>query len=478
MESEPIRVLHVLGRLNMGGAETRIMDLYRHMDREKVQFDFLVHYKRTQSDQKNGVGTDSEALLRTRPQEDYDAEALSLGAHIYVLPRFTGTNLPEYRRACHAFFAAHHEWAVIEGHMTSMASVYLPIAKEEAEKAAAQANAAKGPSDSAEAAAGGGGEGTRVVIPVTIAHARSAGTDPGIRGLATRIFRRSLPEKCDIMMSCSGPASVSVFGKRAAESGRVMVVPNALDLDVFRYDSGKREQVRAEYGISEDTLVIGHVGRFDPVKNQAFLARVCAEMKKRSRQKVLFFFAGKGDLQESVREAFEKEDAGKNVIFAGQLAREKTAAAYQAFDVFVLPSLYEGLPGTVIEAQSAGLPCVIADTITEEVAVTDLVRRLALDDPAAWAQAILEAGEGGGNTADALSGEESGGTQDAAARAGGGTDEENPSGGGKPGAKPQRPKRDAASDEALPALAAAGYEIRSAARRMQKLYQELAGKSR
>lgn len=412
MASEPIRVLHVLGRLNMGGAETRIMDLYRHIDREKVRFDFLVHYRRSDAQKADGVGTDTDALYQARPQEDFDEEALSLGAHIYVLPRFTGTNLSEYKKACHTLFAQHHEWAVIEGHMTSMASVYLPIAKEEAAKAA-------------------------VRIPVTIAHARSAGVDAGIRGAATRIFRRSLPQKCDIMMSCSGPASVSVFGEKAARSGKVMIVPNALDLDAFRYDADAREKARAEYGISGDTLVIGHVGRFDPVKNQAFLAKVGAELKKICRHKFLFLFVGAGDLQASVREVFEGEGLGDNVRFTGLLPREKTAQAYQAFDIFALPSLYEGLPGTVIEAQAAGLPCVIADTITEEVAVTGLVQRLPLEDPAAWAQAIAEAAE-------------------------------------IPERQPDTAGRARISADALELLAGAGYEIRSAARKMQEMYLELA----
>ena len=421
---KPVRVLHVFGRLNMGGAETRVMDLYRHMDREKVQFDFLVHYRRTDEDRAAGVGTDSDALLAARPKEDFDEEARSLGAHIYVLPRFTGTNLSEYKKAAHAFFVMHHDWAVIEGHMTSMASVYLPIAKEEAAKAAGSSGK------------DGGAEGAPdAVVPVTIAHARSAGVDAGIRGLATRMFRRSLPRRCDIMMSCSGPAAVSVFGEKAAKSGKVMMIPNALDLDAFRFDPSLRRSMREAYGISEDTLVIGHVGRFDAVKNQAFLAKVGAGLAASRGQSAcaafLFLFIGKGDLQPQVRDEFEKEGLGGNVVFAGQQAREQTAALYQAFDVFVLPSLYEGLPGTVIEAQAAGLPCVIADTITQEVAATDLVQRISLEDTEGWTRSIAKH-------------------------------------------VPGETDRAFASSDARRKLAEAGYEVRSAAGRMQGIYLELA----
>ena len=143
---QPVRVLHVLGRLNMGGAESRIMDLYRHIDRSKVQFDFLVHTEARPADGE----TTSEALMAARRPDDFDAEIRSLGGRIYALPRFNGRNFAAYRRAAEAFFAAHHDWVLVEGHMTSMASVYLPIAK----------------------AAG---------VPHTAAHVRSAGVDPGIR---------------------------------------------------------------------------------------------------------------------------------------------------------------------------------------------------------------------------------------------------------------------------------------------------------
>lgn len=386
--TEPIRILHVFGKLNMGGAETRVMDLYRHIDREKVQFDFLVHYRVSEEDRKKIADLSTEELLKVRPEEDFDREALEMGARIYVLPRFTGQNLGEYRKACRSFFRSHHDWMAVEGHMTSMASVYLPIAK----------NAG---------------------VPVTIAHARSAGVDSGIRGLATRLFRRSLSEKCDIMMSCSRPASISVFGRKAYESGRIMMVPNALDVRMFRFDPEVRRRFRQQRGIPDEALVIGHVGRFDPVKNQKFLAEVGKLLlndghsekdgEQGTEKRILpddlrFVFAGKGNEMEKVRKAFEAAGLGNHVIFAGQLSREETRDAYQAFDLFAFPSLYEGLPGTVIEAQAAGLPCVIADTITDEVVLTDLVVRLPLDDPDRWAEEIRKRLEKMTETEDAASG--------------------------------------------------------------------------
>ena len=347
-----IRVLHVLGTLDMGGAESRVMDLYRHMDKDRVQFDFLIH------DQTPPGGS-------SRPKGYYEDEVTSMGGRIYILPRFRGSNYLEYRNAVRAFFAAHHEWAVVEGHMTSTASIYLPEAK-------------------------------KAGIRVTAAHARSAGTDSGLHGMAIRLLRSSLPGKCDYMMSCSSLASEAVFGKKAAESGAVMIVPNAVDTKNFSFDEEKRSVIRKEFGIPESAFVIGHVGRFDAMKNQGYLAEVGRILREIAPDRqIRFLFVGTnakeaGDWMAKVQENFDAAGLSGAPVFAGRCDRERTVAMYQAFDAFAFPSLYEGLPGTVIEAQASGLPCYIADTVTEEVCVTSLARRLSLEDPAAWAEEIAQ----------------------------------------------------------------------------------------
>lgn len=404
MELEtPIRILHVFGKLNRGGAESRVMDLYRHMDRTKVQFDFLVHFRDSCED--------PDTLAARRPKEDLDDEVLAMGGRIYVLPRFTGTNLGQYKRACRRFFAAHHDFTAVEGHMTSTASIYLPIAKD----------------------AG---------VPVVMAHARSAGVDAGLRGIATRWLRRSLPGKCDRMLSCSQEASVSVYGRRAFEEGKIMLVPNALELAPFFFDEEKRRRVRAGYGIPDNAVVIGHVGRLDAVKNHSYLAGVGREL---AGCEVRFLFAGKGALKEQIQKAFEEAGLGEKVIWTGQLSREETAAVYQAFDVFAFPSLYEGMPGTVIEAQAAGLPCVIADTITEEAVLSNLVIRLPIGDgdKALWAKEIKRRTASTDEEKGLVLAGDAAGRREASARAG-------------------------------VLLDAAGYDVETAAVKMQKFYIELA----
>ncbi len=253
-------------------------------------------------------------------------------------------------------------------------------------------------------------------------------------------------------MSCSKEASVAVFGKEAYESGRVLAIPNALDLHAFYFDPERRKAARENYAIPDKALVIGHVGRLDPVKNHSYIAKVGKALADRMAENndtenaapLYFLFAGKGTLQDAIRKEFETAGLAEHLIFTGQLSREDTAALYQAFDVFVFPSLYEGMPGTVIEAQAAGLPCVISDTITKEAVLTELVCALPLNQEAEWAEEILRR----------------------VSSTGGGCVKQ-----GDP------EKRAEASREAASALAEAGYDVTSAAVRMQEMYLGFASSS-
>ena len=178
-EQKPVRVLHVLGTTNLGGAESRIMELYRCIDRSQVQFDFLIH---------------------TKEDGHYSEEIRSLGGHIYSLPRFKFFNIAEYRKAIRTFFKEHKEFTVIQGHMTSTAAIYLPIAKQEY---------------------------ARQSLPlITAAHARSAGVDKGLKGIATRILRIPLKNRADYLFTCSKEAGIAVYGTKAVRDGRVWTIPN------------------------------------------------------------------------------------------------------------------------------------------------------------------------------------------------------------------------------------------------------------
>lgn len=339
--AETIRVLHVLGGVGLGGAESRIMDLYRQMNRDEIQFDFLVH-----SRDPHG-----------RSPEFYEDEIRQLGGQIYVLPKFRVYNYFVYQKAVKDFFRRHHEFRVVQGHMTSTAGIYLPIAK-------------------------------RSGVPVTVAHSRNAGVVKGPKGAATRFFRRNLVQKADQCFACSALAGVDVFGSKAMEQGKVKIIHNAIDAGRFTYDPRKRAMIRESLGLKGE-LVLGHVGRFDHQKNHPYLIAVFDSLCKR-RQDAALLLLGEGPHMEEIKEKCRRLGIGEKVRFLGNQKRPEDY--YQAMDIFLLPSFYEGLPGVLVEAQAAGLQCFVSDAVTREAKITDLVTYLSIGQPAeVWADQIQAA---------------------------------------------------------------------------------------
>lgn len=337
---QPVRILHILGNTQLGGAESRIMDLYRHMDRSVVQFDFVVHSK----------------------EEGYfNEEIRKLGGRIFRVPRFHVLNYFSYCRAWKKLLQEHRdadgrsEFHMIQGHMTSTAAIYLPIAR-------------------------------KCGIETTIAHARSAGVDKGLKGILTRFLRRNLSKKADYLFTCSELAGISVFGKKAVEQGRTRFLPNAIDCQKFAPDPLVREKIRRELGI-ENCYVIGHVGRFHYAKNHEYLLRVFAELVKRKTRDYVLLLLGEGSGMEDIRILSRELGIGDKVYFLGN--KSNVNDYYQAMDYFVYPSRFEGMPGTIVEAQTAGLRCLMSDTICKEVIATELVTTRSIrEDPGLWADEI------------------------------------------------------------------------------------------
>lgn len=337
---QPVRILHVLGNTQLGGAESRIMDLYRHMDRSVVQFDFVVHSK------EDGY---------------FNEEIRKLGGRIFRVPRFRVLNYFSYCRAWKQLLQEHRdaegksEFHMIQGHMTSTAAIYLPIAR-------------------------------KCGIETTIAHARSAGVDKGLKGILTRFFRRNLSKKADYLFTCSEIAGISVFGKKAVEQGRTRFLPNAIDCQKFAPDPLIREKIRRELGI-ENCYVIGHVGRFHYAKNHEYLLRVFAELVKRKTRDYVLLLLGEGSGMEDIRVLSRELGIEDKVYFLGN--KSNVNDYYQAMDYFVYPSRFEGMPGTIVEAQTAGLRCLMSDTICKEVIATDLVTTRSIREaPGLWADEI------------------------------------------------------------------------------------------
>ncbi|SFU67182.1 glycosyltransferase [Butyrivibrio sp. INlla21] len=364
-----IRVLHVLGGLGVGGAECRIIDLYRNMDRDRIQFDFLVHCSPEKTGKKSPT---SDELMKVREPDYFDSSVYKLGGRIFCFPKFVGTNYAEYKAAIKRFFAEHKdEWKVVQGHMTSTAAIYLPIAKKNG-------------------------------VPICVAHARSAGVDKGVKGLATRFLRTPLQKEgiCDYNFACSKEAGYSVFGQTLMDQGSVRIIPNAVDLKNFAYNEETRNKIRGELGLS-NAVVIGHVGSFRYAKNHEFLLQVFTQLCRLldnddlneysmlHGMRVRLLMLGTGPLMDEMRRLADRLHIYDRCIFAGN--KSNASDYYQAMDYFCFPSRYEGLPGSVIEAQAAGLQCLVSDQVTPEVNVTELVSMRSINsDPRDWARKILE----------------------------------------------------------------------------------------
>lgn len=332
--TNPVRVLNVLGTTNLGGAESRVMELYRAMDKKKVQFDFLVH-------------TDKEG--------QYDAEIQQLGGRIYHVPRFRVINYLSYRKALRRFFGEHREFVAVQGHMTSTAAIYLPIAK-------------------------------KAGIPMTIAHARSAGVDRGLKGFVTRILRSSLKYKADYCFACSAEAAEAVYGRNWIEAGKVRTIPNAIDVQRFAFQEEVRQRVRKELGLDYN-FVIGHIGRFSFMKNHNYLIDIFVQLCK-IRDDAALVLIGEGELKQKIQERVNQLGLAGRVRFLGNSF--DVERYYQAFDYFVFPSLFEGLPGSVVEAQASGLRCLVSDKVTKEAALTELVTYKSIEESAAsWASEVM-----------------------------------------------------------------------------------------
>lgn len=326
---KPIRILHVVTYMGRGGLETMIMNYYRHMDRSQIQFDFLVH-------------RDFRA--------DYDDEIEALGGRIYRLPQLIPWSR-SYNEALNRFFASHPEYRIVHVHQDCLSSVVLKVAEKQG-------------------------------VPVRIAHSHSSSQDKNLKYLIKLFYKHRIPAFATQLFACGRDAGDWMFG-----GAPYRIINNAIDARKYTYSPAHRQEMRQQLGIREDAFVVGHVGRFNAVKNHTFLLDVFAQVRRKQQDAVLLL-VGEGDLRCEIEKKAESLGLKDGVIFTGM--RTDVPDLMQAMDCFVFPSLYEGIPVTMIEAQAAGLPCVISDAVPEESRKTDLVERIGLQQGAVvWADRIL-----------------------------------------------------------------------------------------
>lgn len=325
-----IRILHVVTYMGRGGLETMLMNYYRALDRSRFQFDFLTH---------------------RIEKHEYDDEILSLGGKIYHISRLNPFSV-SYKKELLEFLKKHPEYKIIHVHQDCLSSVILKRAK--------QCN-----------------------IPVRIAHSHSSSQNKNIKYIIKLWYKKFIPKYATQLLACGKEAGDWMF-----EGQSYQVLNNAIDAKKYKYDLKIREKMRQQLQISGDTKVIGHVGRFSEPKNHSFLIDIFQCIHEENKNTKLLL-VGDGELYNQIQEKVKKYGLEEAVIFTG--VRADVTDLMQTMDVFLFPSLYEGLPLTLIEAQAAGLPCIISDKVPIECAITNLVQQVSLNsDKKKWASVVLE----------------------------------------------------------------------------------------
>ena len=332
--SEPMRVLHVLGCLNREGAETMIMNLYRNINRTEIQFDFIVHV------------TD---------KCDYDDEILEMGGRIYRIPHFCGKNYFQYKKAWSMFFESHPEYKIIHGHLRSTASIYLSIAKKYGR--------------------------------ITIAHSHSTSSRGNMpEQFIKNILQLPIRHIADYLFACSDEAGKWLFGEKSIKANNYKVIKNAINIEKYAFDEDKRNKMRKDLNI-QNKFGVGHVGSFTPPKNHKFLIEIFYEICRKN-ENALLLLIGDGELRMQIEKQIEALLVQDKIILTGIVSNVNDYM--QAMDVLVFPSIFEGLPLAIVEAQASGLPCIISDAITDEVRITSKIRAVSLSKRAdEWADIAI-----------------------------------------------------------------------------------------
>lgn len=333
MTRQPIRVLNMFTIMDRGGAETMVMNYYRHIDRTKVQFDFLVHRE------QRGA---------------YDDEIERMGGRIYRMCPVYPQNFSRYKRDLRTFFRAHPEYKIIHSHMSELGY----FAFREAE---------------------------RQGVPVRICHAHNAPHGFDAKMIMRTYFKKRMMPYLTHLFMCGEESGKWLYGEK--NKSRFIMLNNAIDAAVYSFDASKRQEMRRQLDLT-DELVVGHVGRFNPQKNHPFLLDIFTSLLKKEPDAVLLLVGGGADMPKIQAKAQELGIA-ERVRFLG--VRSDVADLMQTMDVFAFPSLYEGLPVTMVEAQASGLPCIISDKVPPECILTDgLVNIMPLSaSPEVWAEKIL-----------------------------------------------------------------------------------------
>ena len=328
-----IRILHSVSNMDRAGIETMLMNYYRNIDRSKIQFDFLCNKKKRGS---------------------YEEEIKSLGGKIYRTPGLNPLKFFQYMKYMKKLFKDHPEYKIIHAHNGAFGVYALYCAR--------KAN-----------------------IPIRIFHGHNSGFPIDIK-LPLKLFcKRKLKKNLTEKWGCGEQAVKFYYDNDTFKKNDYTIIHNAIDLDKFKFNQAIRDNIRNKYDLSDKT-VIGHVGRFSPVKNHSLLINIFEEYLKINNNARLILI-GDGENEEKIKKLVKNKNIDKKVIFLGNISNVNEW--YQAFDLFILPSINEGLPVVGIEAQATGLPCLFSSTVPNEVDITGNSYFINLNEkPKSWASII------------------------------------------------------------------------------------------
>lgn len=328
----PIRILHVVSEMQTGGIQSFLISLYRNLDREKIQFDFLIHYK---------------------SDDSYEKEILELGGNIYYQQPFRIVNISSYKKSVKRLLENHPENTIVHIHMRSVASIWGEISKK---------------------------LGRGVII-----HSHSTSNGYSFKALVTDYLQSKCKIYADYFLGCSREANMWMFGKEIANSSRCFVINNGIKTEEYVYSENKRTEVRSSLLYKDDDIVLGTVGRLVPQKDHKFMLEIYKYLRAINPSYKLMI-VGEGELREELEQYVSNNELTDGVLFLGK--RNDVNVLLQGMDIFLLTSKNEGLGIAAIEAQASGLPTIVSSNVPDEVIITNICHKMKSKDVSEWVNYI------------------------------------------------------------------------------------------
>ena len=331
-----IRILQDVSHMDRAGIETILMRYYSRIDKTKFQFDFLIN--------KNKKGA-------------YDEEIIKLGGKLYHTPGLNPLKIIKYKKYIKKLIKDNPDIKILHAHNDAMEYPALLAAKE-------------------------------INFPVRISQSHNTSIDFDLKWPIKTLYRKLIPSVANYYFGCGKDAVKYFFGDKTINNNNYTIIRNAIETQNFIYNEKTRNKIRKLLNINENTFLIGHVGRFTNQKNHDFIIETMFRFFiKEPFADVKVILIGDGELEGKIKNKIKKYNMEDKFIFTGNIPN--TNEYYQAIDLFILPSKYEGLPLVGIEAQTACVPCIISNKVTDEIKITNLVEFLPLDEKV-WVDMIIE----------------------------------------------------------------------------------------